>query len=152
MLSEATEMVGCNLHVLGLDFNPHLALKKSKLQPYSAFNRGDARFPKSSRDRRPHKTSGFKCVVSDMDRPLSEQVVDAIAFLKKHQADLRQMAAAPGIESMTLDFGYNVRIDNDKCDVQCDTLPPELIALCGALGIGIELSLYPAANRGSSED
>ena len=50
---------------------------------------------------------------------------------------------------MRLDFGYG------RCPtaaVQCDYLPPELLALAGSLGIGIELSLYPADKDCEADD
>ena len=44
---------------------------------------------------------------------------------------------------MLLDFPVDLRIDRKKVMAQCDYFPPELVSLAGALGFGIELSVYP---------
>jgi hypothetical protein len=76
--------------------------------------------------------------VSNIDGDLSAQADDAIAFLRRHQTELARLARLPGATDRRLDFGY----DRRNVAVQCDYLPPELLASAGALGIGIELSLY----------
>jgi hypothetical protein len=78
---------------------------------------------------------------------LSGQVKDAIVFLQKHQSEIARLAGFPGVEGRTLDFGYH----NRNVFVQCDYLPPELLVLAGSLGVGIELSLYPAPSDKSKE-
>jgi hypothetical protein len=134
-------MPSCILHVLGKSFDPHLALAGSTLRAYSIFRCGEH----FSRNRR-HESSGFKCLVSDGDENFVQQVKDAIAFLKSNEIELRRISTSAGLESMTLDFGHNLRIDGKQCAIQCDTLPLELLKLCGSIGIAIELSLYPAPN------
>ena len=52
-----------------------------------------------------------------------------------HPGNLR-----PGVEDMRLDFG----IERRDVAVQCDYLPPDLIRVAALLGLGIELSQYPA--------
>jgi len=68
-------------------------------------------------------------------------------FLRKHQSELSRLASFPGVDDRHLDFGYHHR----DAAVQCDYLPPELLALAGSLGIGIELSLYPAPSDKTDE-
>jgi hypothetical protein len=111
------------------------------------FHKGEKRSPQSNRTYtyNGHEVGGFKCEVSTASSDLSQEVAEAIQFLTKYEKDLRQLASAPGVEAMTLDFGYSLRIDDEQCIVQFDFLPPELLKLCGSLNIGIELSLYPAS-------
>ncbi|WP_210420384.1 hypothetical protein [Aquisphaera giovannonii] len=74
---------------------------------------------------------------------LPGQIEDAIEFLQRHRNDLERLRAAPGVVDIRLDFPYELRIDEDNVWAQFDYLPPKLLALAGALGIGIEMSLYP---------
>ena len=55
----------------------------------------------------------------------------------------RRLCTFPGVETVALDFG----IERRDVAVQCDRLPEELIRLAGTLGLGIELSHYPAASQ-----
>lgn len=136
-------MAGCVLHVVGRTFDPNPVLASLSLLPYAVFRKGDKFFPDDPRNEKSYESGGFKCLVSSVDDDLSRQVKDAIDFLTQHYDDLRQLAPDPAIETKHLDFGYACRLDNQRCCVQCDYLPPELLRLCGELGIGIELSLYP---------
>ena len=44
---------------------------------------------------------------------------------------------------MRLDFPVDLRIDRKNVMAQFDYFPPELVTRAGALGFGIELSVYP---------
>ncbi len=44
---------------------------------------------------------------------------------------------------MRLDFPVDLRIDRKRVMAQFDYFPPELVTRAGALGFGIELSIYP---------
>jgi len=72
-----------------------------------------------------------------------EQVNDAIAFLATFEESLAQLRLASGVEDMRLDFDVNLRIDRVKVMAQFDYFPPELVSRAGALGLGIEFSIYP---------
>ena len=52
-------------------------------------------------------------------------------------------ARAPGVEDMRLDFPVNLRIDRETVMAQFDYFSPELVSLAGALGLGLEISIYP---------
>jgi hypothetical protein len=67
-------------------------------------------------------------------------VQDAISFLTVNNHEVARLRSFPGIEHVYLDFGIARR----DVLLQCDYLPPELVQLAGALGLGIELSQYPA--------
>ena len=44
---------------------------------------------------------------------------------------------------MRLDFPVNLRIDRETVMAQFDYFSPELVSLAGALGLGLEISIYP---------
>jgi hypothetical protein len=140
-------MPGCILRVVGQAFEPETILAGLSLRPYAIFRRGDKCFPESQRSEKLHDFGGFKCDVSSPDDNLAGQVIEAITFLSEHYEDLAQLASVPAIEAKYLDFGYCCRLDSKRCCVQCDYLPADLLRLCGELGIGIELSLYPPMQR-----
>jgi hypothetical protein len=146
-------MPGVVLHVIGEEFDPQSVLPALTLRPYAIFRKGDRCFPDNPRSEKRHSTSGVKCEVSSVDGNLEQEIRDATEFLKKHRDDLARFQGLPGVESMYLDFGYYLRVDGERCVVQCDYLPPELLRLAGELGMGIELSLYPkpGPGHGSSE-
>ena len=47
------------------------------------------------------------------------------------------------VDLALLDFGINLRIDNEKVHLQSDRFPSELLKLAGEIGLDIELSIYP---------
>ena len=138
-------MPGAVLHVVGDDFDPAPTLAGLSLQPYAVFRRGDLCFPGTTSNRR-YDAGGFKCMVSEADGILAEEVRDAVAFLTRYQSDLVAVRQVPTVEAMYLDFGYYCRIDGHRVVVQCNHLPPEILRLAGDLGIAIDLSLYPRSN------
>lgn len=88
--------------------------------------------------------SGFTVDVSRGSKSsLTGQVSDAVAFLKRHGDAFSVLRAAPGVEDMRLDFPIHLRIDRETVMAQFDYFPPELVSLAGALGLGLELSIYP---------
>src|ERR1700733_9368000 len=117
-------MPGCVLHVVGENLDGQAALSGLVLEPYSVYHAGDRVFPQS---KKVHRLGGFKCDVSLSDGDLVQEVADAIAFLTKYKDDLRRLGSTPGVESMCLDFGYDLRVDGKQCIFQSDFLPPELL-------------------------
>jgi hypothetical protein len=90
------------------------------------------------------RCQGFKIDVSRGSwDSLVGQVVDAIAFLKKHKLALAKLRSIPEVEDIRLDFPLDLRIDREHVFAQFDYFPPELVSLAGALGCGLELSIYP---------
>ncbi|MBA4188266.1 MAG: hypothetical protein C0467_09700 [Planctomycetaceae bacterium] len=71
---------------------------------------------------------------------IEEEIPHAIAFLRQHQGELTHLKAWSGVDTVTLEFGWDcpygrtVRIYN--------RFPPDLLSECAALGIGIEVLLY----------
>ena len=129
----------CVLRVTGKGFDADLHLAQSGLTANKVFRAGEYRS-----DGKRYAVSGFGVDVSRHPGPmLSDQVPDAIAFLKQHDEVLTKLRSAPGIDDMRLDFPVDLRIDRRKVMAQFDYFPPELVARAGALGLGLEISLYP---------
>ena len=133
----------CVLRVNGKKFDPEKYLASSRLKPYSVYHSGQPRFA-SQPNGRVHQVSGFKVDVSRRSRDdLAGQVVDAIAFLKKHRQALARLQSIPEVEDVRLDFPVDLRIDRENVFAQYDYFPPELVSLAGALLCGLEISIYP---------
>jgi hypothetical protein len=133
----------CVLRVTGKKFDPAGYLASSTLKPYSIFRAGEPRVA-SQPNGKMHEWSGFKVDVSKRPRnDLAGQVVDAIAFLKKHKQTLTRLRSVPDVEDVRLDFPIDLRIDRRNVFAQFDYLPPELVSLAGAVGCGLEMSIYP---------
>ena len=133
----------CVLRVTGRKFEPAKYLASSQLVPYSVFRAGDPRFA-SQRNGKVYEESGFKVDVSRGPwNSLTGQVVDAIAFLKKHHRALARLRSIPEVEDVRLDFSLDLRIDRHNVFAQFDCFPLELVSLAGAFGFGLELSIYP---------
>jgi hypothetical protein len=71
---------------------------------------------------------------------LSGQIQEALVFLAANSRAIKALVALPGVEA-SLDFGLWLK-DTYTNSV---SFPPALTALAGALGIGIDATLYPAA-------
>ena len=133
----------CVLRVAGkqLDVDRHLAV--SGLTADRVFRAGEPRWI-SQPDGKRYEMSGFTVEVSRGSwSNLDEQARDAIGFLKRHEAPLSKLRAAPDVEDMRLDFRVDLRIDRQKVMAQFDYFPPELVSRAGALGLGLEISIYP---------
>jgi hypothetical protein len=133
----------CVLRVSGKRFDAARFLVGSRLKPYSVFRIGEPILA-SHPGGRVHKTSGFKVDVSRSSwAELTGQVLDAIAFLKKHKRTLVKLRTIPEVEDVRLDFPIDLRVDRKKAFAQFDYFPPALVSLAGELGCGLELSIYP---------
>ena len=133
----------CVLRVSGERFDPSQFLAGSKLKPYSVFRAGEPRFVSQSNGKL-HEMSGFKVNVSQRSWDgLHGQVADAIAFLKKYKRSLSKLRLIRDVDDIRLDFPLDLRIDRKKVFTQFEYFPPELVSLAGALGCGLEMSIYP---------
>jgi hypothetical protein len=133
----------CVLRVSGKHFDVDGQLASSGLTPYRVFRAGEPRWSSRPNGER-HEVSGFTVDVSSASwASLAGQASDAVTFLKKHSDELTILRAAPGVEDMRLDFPVDLRIDRKTVMAQFDYFPPELVSLAGALGLGLELSIYP---------
>src|SRR5882724_616597 len=93
---------------------------------------------------KPFGYAGFQSDVSGREwDDLPGQASDAVRFLRHYKADLKRLRQRFKVRDLRLDFPYYLRIGRNNIAVQCDFLPPVLIALAGELGVGIEMTLYP---------
>ena len=84
-----------------------------------------------------HGTAHF--VVSGCEfNDLPGQVRDAIAFLQINRSEISSLMESEGSEG-ALDFA----VENDGEGFQFKKLPPPLVREAGALGLALEISLYP---------
>src|SRR5262249_34827302 len=129
------------LRAYGADFDVDRFLAGCTLPLCAVKRRGEPGFAARQPDGRRHERSGVHVSASDADfEEFPRQVEEATAFLRAEVEQVRRLCKFPGVEDVTLDFG----IDRRGVAVQCDYLPPELVRLAGALGLGIELSQYRA--------
>jgi len=54
----------------------------------------------------------------------------------------------PAVEDMRLDFPVDLRIDYQNVMAQLDHFQLELVSRAGALGLGLEISIYPVDLEG----
>ena len=127
-------MPGCVLRVSGDCFQPQGFLDDSDLVPWNVFRKGERKAEKRSWD-----SSGFTVVVSEASGDdLAQQIQDAIEFLRMHKEEVARLMRSEGLDYVQLDFGVNRK----NGFLQSSYLPPELLALAGALGLGVEISIY----------
>ena len=74
---------------------------------------------------------------------LPGQVRDALTFLRMNRSDILSLMESKGAEGV-LDFP----IEHDGEGFQFKTLPRPLVREAGALGLALEISLYPPAAVG----
>jgi len=129
----------CVLRVSGEQFDVDEFMRDSNLSPYQIFHKGERRFPESSRN---------KTCWDD----LPGQSDDALSFLRRFPDELERLVGFPNVEDVRLDFPYELRIGRLGIVGQCDYLPSTLLREAGNLGIGIELSLYPAGDETDESD
>ena len=132
--------MSCVLRANGSSFLFDEFLKDSDFVPCAVYRKGEARSSRKGPEK-VEQSSGLHVVVSEAEfDTLDRQIQDAIAFMQQHKTELKRLCSFPGVEAVILDFGI------EKRDVgsQFDYFPPVLLSLAGSLGIGIELSQYPA--------
>jgi hypothetical protein len=133
----------CVLRVTGKRFDPDSFLAGAGLRADKVFHAGEPRYS-SQPDGDRFDVSGFRIDVSCASwAALSGQVSDAIRYLKDHEDVLSRLRSTPGVDDMRLDFPVDLRIDRKQVMAQFDYFPPELVTRAGALGFGIEMSIYP---------
>ena len=134
----------CVLRVTGKQFDADLHLALSGLTACRVFRAGESRSESHPEGKR-NEVSGFTVDVSrHSGANLPGQVIDAIAFLKENEQAIARLRSAPGVDNIRLDFPIDLRIDRQNVMAQFDYFPPELVSRAGALGLGLEVSIYPA--------
>jgi hypothetical protein len=84
--------------------------------------------------------STFNYTVSDASGTrVPVQIHDAEEFLSAHLAELTELRSRPGIESVLLDFGWEIPCDANG---QFNRFPSALLALCVQARLDIMVSVY----------
>jgi hypothetical protein len=126
----------CVFVASGLSFDVDQYLKASPFKAMTVFRKGDIP-PKNNPERKSRPDSGFVVLISgDQELGLNPQLIEAMAFLKRHEAEVEAMRQV-GVDNILLDLGVQV---SDKVQ-QAEYLPPELIAALGRLGMGLIFSV-----------
>ena len=127
-------MPGCVLRASGDYFEPQRFLDDSAFLPCNVFRKGERKAQNRS-----WTSSGFTVVVSEASGDdLAQQIQDAIEFLRMHGEEIVRLRRFEGLDDVDLDFGVNRK----NGFLQSSYLPPELVTLAGALGVGVEISIY----------
>lgn len=127
-------MPGCVLRASGESFRPHKFLDDSAFVPCNIFLKGERKA-----NERVWDSSGFTVVVSEgPDDDLAQQIREACEFLRRHEEELARLMKCAGLEEAWLDFG----VSRKDGFMHSSYLPPELLRLAGALGLGVEISIY----------
>ena len=125
--------MSCVLRAGGAAFDAHAFLRGSGLAADVTFRRGEPKVP-GHPDGPRRSISGFNVGVSESGiDDLAGQVRDAIAFLDRHEGDLRRLADCPDVEHVSLDFAIRRR----GVAGQTDTFPAALLRRAGGLGIDL---------------
>ncbi len=138
----------CVLRVSGKELDPAVGVA---LAPYRVFRVGEPK--RSSRPEGPRwDTSGFSVAVSEASwSDLRSQVRDACVFLDRNSDELRMLRATGAVQDMRLDFPVHLRI-GEQILAQFEFFPAELVEKAGALGLGLELSIYPSDQEEELDD
>jgi hypothetical protein len=128
----------------GKDFDVDAFLAHCTLPVCAVKHLGEPVHPASEPDGRRYTESGVHVLAGEGDfSNFPRQVEQAIAFLRSNESELRRLCTFPGVEIASLDFG----IERRDVVFQFDRLPTELLRLAGALGLDIEVSQYPTADK-----
>jgi hypothetical protein len=136
--------MSCVLRAAGPEFDVAEFLATSTLVPSRTYHRGELLLA-TKPDGKKCKASGIVLSVSEAPwSDLPAQVADAEQFLRENREELSRLRSFPGVEDMALDFPTYQRL-GEKVWMQTDSFPASLVAIAGALGLGLELSIYPPA-------
>jgi hypothetical protein len=138
----------CILRAGGPDFDVADFIANSTLVTDSVWHKGAKRFPGSKSSDQLNGSSGMRVVASEADfADLSQQIKDVIVFLRQNQEPIRVLASYPGVESVVLDFGAEIRPPGWASF----SFPAELLLLAGSVGVSLCLSVYPSDTEGDAD-
>jgi len=142
-------MPGCVFSAVGDFFNVEEYLATVSMDTLDVFIKGQQRSRRRPRASRPFKASGFTIGVSDSN-DVKKQIDDALKFISRETSALLKLKEWAGVTERRLDFGCTLSIgkidpsSGGEIMVQCEYFPAALLKIAGDLGIGIEVSIYPA--------
>lgn len=138
----------CILRVSGRHFNPTQALATTSLCADRVYHAGDPVHPWNP-EGRVHAVSGFSVlVIGTAPTRLVNQVTAALAFLELRRADIRSLHANGVDLDIRLDFPVPLEA-GVQVAAQFELFPAALVQQAGALGIGLEISIYPCSELDS---
>lgn len=128
--------MACYLRIFGDELDPDDCAKLFSVAPDSVWRRGE-RIGSTDRVRRDTR---LLYLVSNHDwNAVQAQIEDALVFMRQHLDAVRAATLRSDVEVAFLDFGWEF---SRSTMADSRRVPPELAALCGNAGIGIELSVY----------
>lgn len=135
--------MGTILRISGKEFNVDKFDIGWNLMPTTIHRKDDLTRKSNSKSRKIE----FSQLIFDVSKAdysnLKEQINDTIIFLKEYSSYLDRLSKEVTIETITIDFAFNSRIDGIDVEVQTDYFPPELMRLLGSFNIGIVLTQWP---------
>lgn len=129
--------MSCIFRATGEDFDVDAFLTNCPIAPFKVWRRGE---PRGGPEAPPAAESGIAFVVSDAEfTDWTGQLREAQAWFEACQPLVLTLTQWPGVSRAWVDFGAALRPPNWRSY----TLPPDLAALIGSLGVHIMLSVYP---------
>ena len=129
----------CVLHIDFETDNLDLILSSTNIPVYQVYKKGDNY---KHRKDKTYDRNLISCVVSDKEwDDVEGQTDDIIIFIEKHQNDLEFIKENVDNVDWKFDLPYHCRL-SDTLFNQNNFLSPQVLLLCGKLGIGLNLSLY----------
>jgi len=130
--------MACYLRAFGSDFDVDAFVAASPVEWAEVWHRGENKAHPLPGKAKEHRTSGLQIEIGDGDDFIG-LLRDASEFIRTNRHELLRLASAPGMEAVGVDFGLTW--DSDAA-VRSVTLPPEFVALAGALRLAIEITYY----------
>lgn len=131
--------MSCIFSIVGEHFDVDAFEEKCKLKFTKKSRKGEPRQPVLE-DSPKMKWSLLSTSVSkDNFDSLNNQIDDVRAYITKNKKELEHIRHDKSIDFATFRFGLNFNQEDFEKSIY---LPPDLIAMAGELGIGIEISFY----------
>ncbi|MBW7912659.1 MAG: hypothetical protein H3C54_02900 [Taibaiella sp.] len=131
--------MSCVLRIMGVDFDPDGFEIKSGLSLGRKLYKGTPRFKsKPDSEKAQHSVISFVVSSADFHSP-EKQIEDAKNYLIINKDGLSHILNDKSIQHAFLDFGLQFYPDRVTQSIY---LPHDIVSPAGALGIGIEISLY----------
>ncbi len=131
--------MSCVLSIIGENLDIDTFISQTNIPGFNIKHKGD---PITLVSNKKAKHSSASIITSDADfDDIKGQISDTINFLNKYRDNLKHIVNTPEIEYATINFGVDSIIDEAHL-IQSFYFTPELVKICGSLGIGIELSTY----------
>lgn len=135
------------LRAFGVHFDVDLFVKDCPLEPVRVWRKGERRYPNSKTNETTSLASSLNFEVSDADfSELKVQFEDAQVWLAAHRIEVTRLVQFPGVEGVSVDFGAEIRPPGWSSF----TFPPSLTTLVGALGLELQISVYPTDDESES--